>query len=125
MKLKLIYSPTNSPFDKPHNKDFDKALVLLKNEIHHYAEVEIIEAGKISDEERYNIYSQAFFPSVRKKLRLRQVFGTRRRSGCFFGKEIPALLVYEEDMKYPVSIYPHEKNGRIITIKEFLETLIK
>ena len=126
MKLKLIYGSTVSLFDKPHNKDFDKALVLLKNEMHHYAKVEIIEAEKISNEERYNIYSQACVPSsVRGKFRLRQVFGTKRKSGRFFGKGVPALLVYENDIEYPVSVYPHEKNGKTTTIKEFLETLKK
>lgn len=84
---------------------------------------ERVDTSRLSDREVYEAYAKAWAPSVSKKLGIRRVFGTRRRSGCFFGRGVPALLVYGGDGDHPVDVYPHEKLGRTITIKEFLEEL--
>jgi hypothetical protein len=85
---------------------------------------ERIDTSKLSEEDLYKAYLKAWTPSVFKKLGIRRIFGTRRRSGCFFGKGVAALLVYDEDEDQPVDVYPHEELGRTITIKEFLEELV-
>ena len=38
-------------------------------------------------------YIEAIAPSVLKKYRVRQVFGSRQRAGWPFGREVPALVV--------------------------------
>ena len=62
--------------------------------------------------------------NVSRKFGTRRVFGTRRRSGCFFGQEVLALLMYEYSGKHPIDVYPQEKLGRTITIKEYLTGLL-
>jgi hypothetical protein len=80
----------------------------------------------MSTEEVRNIYIREVCPlAVRKKVRVRQVFGSRRDPGFAFGKGVPALLVYEDEGRYLVDVYPHEElAGRLITIKEFLQSLL-
>ena len=51
-------------------------------------------------------------------------FQESRLKGGFFGRKVPALFVTGEIVEYPIDIYPHEeKGGKILTIKEFLESL--
>jgi hypothetical protein len=64
------------------------------------------------------------FPSVIKKFGIRRVFGSRRRSGWLFGREVPALLVYEEEGEDPVDVYPHDELGIIKTTKQYLENML-
>jgi hypothetical protein len=72
----------------------------------------------------YRAYADAWLPSVSKKFGIRRVFGTRHLGGCFFGREVPALLVFKDDEEQPVNVYPHEEHGRIVTIKEFMQALL-
>ncbi len=126
MLLKLYYNPGQQVFDDPVNQGFDEALTLLTVLIEKGIECERINTETMSKEELGKAYSEAWVPSVRKGYkgyRIRQIFGSRRHSGTFFGKGMPALLVYEEEGRPPVDVYPHEEFGRIITIKEFLQGL--
>ena len=57
-----------------------------------------------------------------------QHFGGRRKGGFpHFGKEVPALIVYEEGGAVPTAVYPHtKKKGQEKTdysIEGFLEEL--
>jgi len=58
-----------------------------------------------------------------KAYRIRKVFGSARDSGKYFGREVPALLVYENDEL--IDVYPHEERGKLITIEEFLVRKLK
>ncbi len=77
----------------------------------------------MGDSEVNDIYINACMPSVFKKYAIRKVFGTNRNSGVFFGKQVPALLVYEDNQMVPIDVYPHEKGKREIEIVEFLKNL--
>jgi len=81
----------------------------------------IIETSKMNDSELRAHYTKALLPSVWNKYRIRTVFGTNRNSGCFFGKEQPALLI-EGDVW---EIFPHEKDGKKVIIEKFLSSLTK
>jgi hypothetical protein len=83
--------------------------------------LELVETSKMPAEELRNEYGRAIIPSVWKKYRIRQIFGSRRHSGFMFGRNVPALLI-ENDAQgtFPEDVYPHEKDGRIVTIYEFL-----
>ncbi|MCH7647293.1 MAG: hypothetical protein IIA83_01625 [Thaumarchaeota archaeon] len=81
----------------------------------------IIDTADMTDNELDDVYSKAILPSVWNKYRVRTVFGTNRNSGCFFGRQQPALLV-EGDIW---GIYPHEKDGKKVLIETFLASLSK
>jgi len=50
------------------------------------------------------------------------MLGTNRHSGCFFGAEVPALLVTNADS--PGDTYSHRKGNRIVAIRSFLTELL-
>lgn len=81
----------------------------------------IIDTDNFDDAKMIDAYGKAIVPSVWNKYKVRTIFGTNRNSGCFFGKEQPALLV-EGDIW---GIYPHEMDGKKITIEDFLRNLSK
>ena len=123
--LILYYSSEYEPIEDPANRGFnevDKLWEKLPKNINK----EKIDIKDMDEEELGKIYSRSWYPSIfTKKYKIRQVFGSRKRSGCFFAKEVPALFVYE-DIEYPIDVYPHEEKGRkVVTIKEFLEKLLE
>jgi len=124
-KLMLYFSSEHKPLEDPANRglgEVDKLWKKLPKNI----KKEKIDTRDMNEEELGKIYSKSCYPSVyTKKYKIRQVFGSRKKSASFFCRGVPALLVYE-DIEYPVDVYPHEeKGGKIITIKEFLEKLTK
>jgi hypothetical protein len=128
MKLKLYYA-RGSEIDSPANEGLEKALECLPHLEAKDIPVEIVDSNKLSREELRQAYFDACQPAVFKHIGVRLVFGSRRRGGGpFFGKEVPALLVYEEEQgKYPSDVYPHQKpgGGPLVTIKDFVLTLIE
>ena len=50
------------------------------------------------------------------------MFGSNRISACWFGAEVPALVVI--DGGAAGDTYPHRKEGRITTIRSFLAGLV-
>ena len=127
MYIELYFDPTCQIFAGPVNEGFSEALHLMEELRRKGIEVEIRDTGKMSEEERQKAYWKVIGPTVRKKYSVRQVFGSRRRGGGpHFGKEVPALLVYrEKGDQYPEDVYPHQKEGKILTIKEFVEQLLR
>lgn len=122
MKLKLHYSSKTRPFDK---YDLSKMLSLLDKLQAAGFSCEKIDTSNMTDEEIQHLYIEAIQPSVYNKYRIRQVFGSRRHSGWLFGKHVPALLVYDEEGRYPIDVYPHVKGGEEVTIEEFLTSLLE
>ena len=83
--------------------------------------VDLFDTAEISLSELYGHYIKDAVPSsVRKRYRIAHLFGTQKRSGIFFGKEQPSLLFYAEGSNVPTDVYPHDKEGRRISIEEFL-----
>ncbi len=84
--------------------------------------------------------SSVILPSIRKKYKISGIFGTRSSAGVFFGKEQPSLVVFEEGTEVErvarscegrskaitlprlevLDVYPHDENGRRVTIADFL-----
>jgi hypothetical protein len=52
---------------------------------------------------------------------VKRVFGTNKYAGSRFGRGVPALVVLEDGR--PVDVYPHEEEGRIVTIKDYVTHL--
>ena len=86
-------------------------------------EYRVVDGGQLSHEEREAAYHNlAVRPSVRRRYRVRRVFGTNKYPGSFFGSGVPALVVIEDGR--PVDVYPHEEqDGTIVTIDDYLRGL--
>lgn len=127
MIVKLIHHLEMPPLDLEVNRGFDlneiRAVFQRLEEMG--VSSEIIDTSTWSEKELSNLYIEAVLPAVYKKYHVRQVFGSKRNSGFLFGKGVPALLVYEPGKQYPSDIYPHRNGGRIVTIKAFIEELLK
>ena len=125
MKLKLYWSTKHELADVPSNKQFYEVMNLLKQLQKKGITSNIIDTASLPDSEIHRVYQDAVVPSVHQKFGIRRVFGSRRRSGCFFGKEIPAILAYEEGEQYPHHVYPHEEGqGQVRTIYEYLQDVM-
>lgn len=127
MKLELFYSSKHLPFDVPENEGFDLDEVLrLLEGLKDQAIYSVTDTSALSKGDLYEVYKLAMVPAVRKGrtgYNIRRVFGSRRISGHYFGREVPALLVYEEEGKNPTDVYPHQIGATVKTIREFLEDL--
>lgn len=121
MRLELYYDSTVEPFRKAafNHEEIFKLINMAKSR---GIGVTIIDTANWDISMLYEIYLRAVIPSVQKRYRIRKVFGTARDSGRYFGRQIPALLVYEDDRV--LDVYPHEEGRRITPITEFLEGLL-
>lgn len=88
-------------------------------------EVILKDTSKMSEETIKKIYfTKANVAAAIKKYEIAMVFGTRENEGAFFGKEVPALLVYKDsNFGYPQEVYPRNEIGDIVTIEEYLSSL--
>lgn len=127
MILKLIHHSETFPLDLPANKGFDLTEIkaILQRLEQFGVSREIINTTTLSDKELSNLYIEAVLPAVYKKYPVRQVFGSKRNSGFLFGKGVPALLVSEPGQQYPTDVYPHRNGDGVVTIRAFLEDLLK
>ncbi|MBI1741484.1 hypothetical protein HYR54_00260 [Candidatus Acetothermia bacterium] len=124
MKLRLYYD-AETIRKAPANEGFDlKAIYLLLKALEKQGvSSELIDTHSMTETELSQVYLYSTAPTQIRKYAVRQVFGSRRRSGWLFGRSVPALLVYEGENAYPTDVYPHNRGGRIITIREYLDTL--
>lgn len=67
-------------------------------------------------------YDSAVTASIWKQYAIRKIFGTNKASASFFGRGLPALLVFEGE--HPAHVYPHEERRGIVTIRDYLESLL-
>jgi hypothetical protein len=116
MKRVLYFNPAEISTGMDRNKGIETVLAKAQE-----FQLELIETSRIPHEALRNEYTRAIMPSVWKKYRIRQIFGSRRHSGFMFGRNVPALLIENDPRGIgPEDVYPHEKDGRVITIYEFL-----
>jgi hypothetical protein len=125
MELKLYYSTTVKPFDDERNQGFEGIFAFLKQLERRGIKCELIDTSELTAEQIGEAYINSVIgPTQLKRYRVRQVFGSARHSGWLFGKQVPALIVYRSGSRVPEDVYPHEKLGRTVTIKEYLEALL-
>ena len=83
--------------------------------------VNFVDTAEVPESELKEFYTtKVIVPSIKHKYKISGLFGTRRSAGCFFGRERPGLVVYREGATTPVDVYPHDSNGRRITIADYL-----
>jgi hypothetical protein len=130
VKLKLYYSSKHelSKIDENAGFDFDEILGELRSlEAQGQASFSIVDTSELSGADLFDAYIAASVPAVLKghtMYNISRVFGTKRSKGIFFGREVPAMLVYGEMDQHPTDVYPHRIGQAIITIKEFLEKIL-
>ena len=123
MEYELYYAPAHI-VESPENDGLqgdglDRAVRRVREA---GATYRVIDVSDRSREELEDAYERlAVPPSVRKRYRVRHIFGTNKYSGTFFGKGVPALVVLEDGR--PQDVYPHEEDGKIVTIKDFLDRI--
>lgn len=123
MHFKLYYSTEVEPSYSPANEGFDKVSELLEKMERKGVTYERIDTSQLTDEQIAEAYIRSVIgPTQLKKYRVRQVFGSARRSGWLFGRQVPALVVYSSSgSQFPEDVFPHAIGGHIVTIREYLE----
>ncbi len=73
--------------------------------------VEELDTRDMSDEDLARWRAKANVAAIRDHKSIRQTFGSWRQGGLpYFGKQVPALLVFAKDEQTPTDVYPHRKN---------------
>jgi len=123
MHFKLYYSTKIEHSYSPANEGFDKVWELLEKMEKKGVKCERIDTSQLTDEQVAQAYIRSVIgPTQLKKYRVRQVFGSARRSGWLFGKQVPALVVYSSSgSQFPEDVFPHAIGGHIVTVQEYLK----
>ena len=124
MRYELYYD-ADGMVGGPVTEDFDplkiwSLLSRLKEE--RAIDFKIIDVSQWSSELLNKVYEAAITASVWNRYRIRKVFGTNASSASFFGRGVPALLVFEGDR--PVHVFPHEEPTGLVTIRAHLDKLL-
>jgi hypothetical protein len=122
LKLHLYYDTTVEPFATVAG-DIARILTVLKSLQERGLDVELTDTSEWTGSMLYEVYSEVARLAAVKRIRVRKVFGTARDSGKYFGREVPALLVYEEDNL--VDVYPKIDRGKLITIEDYLNNVYR
>jgi hypothetical protein len=122
LRLHLYYDATVEPFATVVG-DLARILATLRGLRERGFNVELTDTSEWTDSMLYDVYSEVARLAAVKKIRVRKVFGTARDSGKYFGRKVPALLVYEGGNL--VDVYPKIERGRLITIEEYLNRICR
>ena len=123
MKLVFYHDPATEPETGLENTGVDEALSLASLLQQRSGVLEVVDTGQMDAPSLFQRYADAVTASVTKRYRIRQVFGSRRRSGSRFGKGVPALLVFRDNQDRPEDVYPHEASGQMVTIHDFFRQI--
>lgn len=120
MNLTYFWSSdlTRKPFMTDCNESIEAVPHLLEDLRARGWDVESVDTANMTEKQRFECYSRVTLPAVYKRYDIRKILGTNRRSACWFGAEVPALLAAEADSIGDA--YPHRKGNRITTIHNFL-----
>jgi hypothetical protein len=122
MKYRLYYAPAAVLRELPCNAGIDAALARAEELRRRGVSLELIDTSAMEPGELQGRYIEAIMPSVLKKYRVRQVFGSRRRAGWMFGRGVPALAVVGPSGTVE-DVYPHDRAGKVVTISDFFDSL--
>ncbi len=124
MKITYFWSSdaTRKPFRQDRNEGIESVPGLLTQLKAPGYDVEFVDISNLTEGDRAELYVRLTLPAVFKCYEIRKIFGTDRHSACWFGAEVPALLVTGADSVGDT--YPHRKGKRIATIHGFLTELL-
>ena len=87
---------------------------------------ELLDTKDMPEEQLEYWRTKASLASIWHHQQIRQPFGSKKKGGLpNFGKQAPALLVYQEGENVPVAIYPHGDISGDISIEDFLEEFVQ
>ena len=121
-----LYFPSDPTvlFQDERNRGIEAIPALLKQIERFGARVLQVDLCSRSAEQRFQEYAKAIIPAVHKKYEVKRIFGTARHSACWFGIQVPALVV-KETVDAVGDTYPHRKSGNtIVTIHQFLTAAV-
>jgi len=116
--IELYYDSTVEPFETPqfNLKEVERLLKILKK---FGVEIKIVDTAGWSRK----MLSETFKQISAKEKSFQEVFGSKKRKGWFFGREVPGVLIIQG--KQSVEVYPRiEKNG-IKTVEDGLKKLVR
>jgi hypothetical protein len=124
-RLVLLYDSTIQPW----HADLQAIQARLTSLGAKGVKCELADSRYMPEQELDRWRDEATVASIRHHQGIRQSFGSGKQGRLpYFGKQVPALLVYEEGEKIPIAVYPHsEKRGQThtdFTIEGFLEELV-
>lgn len=123
-RLVYCFSSGISPSQEEANAGLEEVPGLLEEARRQGIDVEEVDLSMCDEEKRRALYEQAAAAAVRSRCRIRELFGFRRRGyGRYFGREVPALLVYRGEERIPAEVYPCRRRGRVMSIRDFLKGL--
>lgn len=126
MELTLLY-PSNPAiiFEDDRNKGIEAVPGLLQELERRGAIVNKIDSSTLSNDQRIHEYSKAIIPAVYKKYEVKRIFGTNRHSACWFGVQVPALIVKHNAQDMVGDTFPHRvPPNSFITIHDFLRSAL-
>ena len=103
------------------SEDGERILQRLREAGIEYRAVDV--SGLSSEALRDTYFRVATPPSVWKRYRVRELFGTQKYPGAFFGRSVPALVVFEDGR--PVDVYPHQEGGKIVSIDDYIDSVTR
>jgi hypothetical protein len=125
-RLVLLYSSAVKPWEA----DTERILGYLSSFCARGMDCESLDVAGTAEEKLDGWREEALKASMLHKQGTRRVFGTKGKGGLpYFGREVPALLVYTDSEKIPAAVFPHsESRGherREISIEDFLKELLE
>ncbi len=90
-------------------------------------ETKLRDTSKLSKDALKRIYfTKAAVTAMMKKYDVKTVFGTEEKEADFFGKEVPALLIYKDsNFGYPRDVIPRIEKNKLVVIEEYLSEQLK
>ncbi len=122
--LNYFFSSDEEPFETPTNDGIGSVSGLLDQLQEQGVPVDQVDVAELTERGRADAYLEAIRASVLKKYKIRQVFGSKRISGTFFGKQVPALILGNLANGHPEGVYPHQEPGEVAPIAVFLRAYI-
>jgi hypothetical protein len=126
MQLTFLY-PSNFAmvFQDDRNKGIEAVPALLEQLERRGAKVTRIDPNTLTQDQRIHEYSRAIIPAVYKKYEVKRIFGTNRHSACWFGVQVPALIVKRDSDDIVGDTYPHRKPpNTVVTIHDYLSVTL-
>lgn len=125
--MELTYYCASDPalrFGDERNRGIEVVRGLLEELERGGVKVRRIDPRTLTSQQLLDAYAQAAIPAISKKYDVKNIFGTSNQLACWFGCQVPALLVGQtrDDVG---DTYPHcTADNVIVTIYQFVsETL--
>jgi len=120
--VELYYDSTVEPFMRA-SFEAERVFELLRKAKDAGIDVRIRDTAGWERQMVRETYLKACVGYIRKKHEVTEIFGTGTATGLFFGRQVPALVLFENERA--VDVYPHQEAGRMVSIHEFLERVIR